>query len=143
MCYLVTCPLNPIAPLTPTHHHHHHYHPQDGTIALEMKLTGILSTSVHEEADKVVPHGISVAPGVVASNHQHLFCVRIDPAVDDPNGVCTLISVDHLLKPLRLPEMINKTCISVVGRLVQGACYGRRCALLLPVMSFQGRAVCM
>jgi primary-amine oxidase len=51
-----------------------------------MKLTGILSTSVHEEAEKLVPHGISVAPGVVASNHQHLFCVRIDPAVDDPNG---------------------------------------------------------
>ena len=55
----------------------------DGTIALEMKLTGILSTSVHDAGEREVPWGISVAPGVVASNHQHLFCVRIDPAVDD------------------------------------------------------------
>lgn len=58
----------------------------DGTIQLEMKLTGILSTSVTSLADKHLPHGISVAPGVVASNHQHLFCVRVDPAVDDDNG---------------------------------------------------------
>lgn len=59
-----------------------------------MKLTGILSTSVHEEAEKLVPHGISVAPGVVASNHQHLFCVRIDPAVDDPNGETSHIHME-------------------------------------------------
>eukprot|EP00878_Enallax_costatus_P039763 GHUV01045664.1.p1 GENE.GHUV01045664.1~~GHUV01045664.1.p1 ORF type:complete len:234 (+),score=45.72 GHUV01045664.1:102-704(+) len=58
----------------------------DGTIQLEMKLTGILSTSVTGLAEKDLPYGISVAPGVVASNHQHLFCVRIDPAVDDLNG---------------------------------------------------------
>eukprot|EP00879_Flechtneria_rotunda_P011264 GHRR01011766.1.p1 GENE.GHRR01011766.1~~GHRR01011766.1.p1 ORF type:complete len:590 (+),score=170.84 GHRR01011766.1:1269-3038(+) len=58
----------------------------DGTIQLEMKLTGILSTSVTNLSERNVPFGISVAPGVVASNHQHLFSVRIDPAVDDYNG---------------------------------------------------------
>eukprot|EP00775_Hariotina_reticulata_P002821 gene2821-3114_t len=58
----------------------------DGTIQLEMKLTGILSTSVTSLDDKDLPFGITVAPGVVASNHQHLFCVRIDPSVDDDNG---------------------------------------------------------
>jgi len=51
-----------------------------------MKLTGILSTSVTNLDDKDLPFGITVAPGVVASNHQHLFCVRLDPAVDDDNG---------------------------------------------------------
>lgn len=64
---------------------------QDGTIQLEMKLTGILSTSVHPVDDKSFPFGVVVAPGVVAANHQHLFCVRIDPAIDDPNGGKNLI----------------------------------------------------
>ncbi|KAF6251268.1 copper amine oxidase [Scenedesmus sp. NREL 46B-D3] len=58
----------------------------DGTIQLEMKLTGILSTSVTDLNNRDVPFGIAVAPGVVASNHQHLFCMRIDPAVDDAQG---------------------------------------------------------
>lgn len=29
--------------------------------------------------------------GVLASNHQHLFCVRIDPAVDDAQGGKSLV----------------------------------------------------
>jgi hypothetical protein len=32
-----------------------------------------------------------LAAGVLASNHQHLFCVRIDPAVDDPQGGKSLV----------------------------------------------------
>jgi hypothetical protein len=59
---------------------------QDGGMALEMKLTGILSTSVQYAGEGRPEHGVLVAPGVAASNHQHFFCFRIDPAVDDPNG---------------------------------------------------------
>jgi len=72
----------------------------DGTIALEMKLTGILSTSVHDAGEREVPWGISVAPGVVASNHQHLFCVRIDPAVDDLQGGKDLVIAEVNADPL-------------------------------------------
>jgi primary-amine oxidase len=37
--------------------------------------------------------GVSPA-GVLASNHQHLFCVRIDPAVDDEQGGKSLVVVE-------------------------------------------------
>jgi len=30
--------------------------------------------------------GTEVAPGVNAHNHQHLFCLRIDPNIDGPNN---------------------------------------------------------
>jgi hypothetical protein len=33
-----------------------------------------------------VPYGLDVARGVVATNHQHLFCVRLDPAIDCHEG---------------------------------------------------------
>jgi Cu2+-containing amine oxidase len=29
---------------------------------------------------------VRVAPGVNATVHQHMFCVRIDPAIDDQAG---------------------------------------------------------
>jgi primary-amine oxidase len=72
----------------------------DGTIQLEMKLTGILSTSVTELTTKDLPFGITVAPGVVASNHQHLFCMRIDPAVDDDQGGRGLMVAEVNAEPL-------------------------------------------
>jgi hypothetical protein len=37
---------------------------QDGTIQLEMKLTGILSTSLMTQGDRSTEHGIVVAPGM-------------------------------------------------------------------------------
>ncbi len=46
---------------------------QDGTMNFEMKLTGILSTSVQPLDVQKFEHGCIVAPGVVAANHQHLF----------------------------------------------------------------------
>src|SRR3974390_2330949 len=55
----------------------------DGTIQLEVKLTGILSTqAVAEGAD--TPWGSVVAPGLAAPVHQHLFCARLDLSVDGP-----------------------------------------------------------
>ncbi|GHG67277.1 primary-amine oxidase [Streptomyces griseocarneus] len=57
------------------------YFQQDGTIAFEAKSTGIVQTSaVHPGAGS--PHGTEVAPGLLAPYHQHLFCVRLDAAVD-------------------------------------------------------------
>lgn len=38
--------------------------------------------------------------GVLASNHQHLFCVRIDPAVDDTQGGRSLMVSEVNAEPL-------------------------------------------
>ena len=54
----------------------------DGTIQLEVKLTGIMSTKGIPPTDH--PLGTVVAPGLSAPVHQHLFCARLDPAVDGP-----------------------------------------------------------
>ncbi|HEX7442686.1 MAG TPA: primary-amine oxidase [Acidimicrobiales bacterium] len=55
----------------------------DGTIQLEVKLTGIMSTK-GIPVDGGNSHGTVVAPGLAAPIHQHLFCARLDPAVDGP-----------------------------------------------------------
>lgn len=58
---------------------------QDGTIAFDVKLTGELSTNVltpAEEAANRPEYGTLVAPGVSAQVHQHMFCYRLDPAID-------------------------------------------------------------
>ncbi len=61
--------------------------PQDGTISYEIKLTGELSTNQLSEGEGPKPaHGTLVAPGVNAQHHQHMFCARLDLAVDDEEG---------------------------------------------------------
>ncbi|KAE8382291.1 copper amine oxidase [Aspergillus bertholletiae] len=57
------------------------YFGQDASIHYEIRATGILSTCPISIGDKV-PYGTTVAPGVLAPYHQHLFCLRIDPALD-------------------------------------------------------------
>lgn len=59
---------------------------QDGTINFEIKLTGELSTNLLSEGEAHPTHGTLVAPGVNAQHHQHLFCARLDMAVDDAQG---------------------------------------------------------
>jgi len=58
---------------------------QDGSLELEVKLTGILSTAAVANG-AVDPSSPLVAPGVAAPVHQHLFCARLDPAVDGPRN---------------------------------------------------------
>jgi primary-amine oxidase len=55
---------------------------QDASLHYEVRATGILSTCPIGMDDKVPPYGTLVAPGVLAPYHQHLFCLRIDPALD-------------------------------------------------------------
>lgn len=59
---------------------------QDGTIALEIKLTGILNTYPMNPGESTNGWGTQVYPGVNAHNHQHLFCLRIDPHIDGQNN---------------------------------------------------------
>lgn len=53
---------------------------QSGEITFETRATGILSTQPAAQNAKV-PWGTLVADGVMAPYHQHLFNLRIDPAV--------------------------------------------------------------
>ena len=55
----------------------------DGTIQLEVKLTGIMSTQAVAPGEET-PFGSVVAPGLAAPIHQHLFCARLDLDVDGP-----------------------------------------------------------
>lgn len=54
---------------------------QDASIQYEIRATGILSTVPIDIGD-TVPYGTVVSQGVLAPYHQHLFCLRIDPAID-------------------------------------------------------------
>ncbi|KAI8959736.1 copper amine oxidase [Daldinia sp. FL1419] len=52
-----------------------------GGISIETRATGIVSVVPIDEG-KVSAYGNVVNPGVMAQNHQHIFAVRIDPAID-------------------------------------------------------------
>ncbi|KAK5064747.1 hypothetical protein LTR84_000581 [Exophiala bonariae] len=54
---------------------------QSGGITIETRATGIVSV-VNIDAGKTSAYGNVVSPGALAQNHQHIFCVRIDPAID-------------------------------------------------------------
>ncbi|KAK9478560.1 copper amine oxidase [Lipomyces japonicus] len=58
----------------------------DGTIQLEIKLTGILNTYVLGEGESTRGFGTQVYPGVNAHNHQHLFSLRLNPMIDGVNN---------------------------------------------------------
>lgn len=67
---------------------------QDGTIKLEIRLTGILNTYVCAPDEDTGPWGTQVYPQVNAHNHQHMFSLRIDPRIDgDNNSAATLDGV--------------------------------------------------
>ena len=59
---------------------------QDGTIKHEIKLTGMLSTNALSFGETAPEYGTLVVEGVNAQNHQHMFCARLDIAVDDEEG---------------------------------------------------------
>ncbi|EQL03100.1 copper amine oxidase [Ophiocordyceps sinensis CO18] len=66
---------------------------QAAGIAVEARATGIVSV-VNIDAGKTAPWGNVVSPGALAQNHQHLFCVRIDAAVDGHRN--TLVQEESL-----------------------------------------------
>ncbi|UPK94782.1 hypothetical protein LCI18_005717 [Fusarium solani-melongenae] len=58
---------------------------QAAGIVVEARATGIVSV-VNLDLGKTAPWGNVVNSGVLAQNHQHVFCVRIDPAIDGSNN---------------------------------------------------------
>lgn len=75
---------------------------QAGGITIETRATGIVSV-VNIDPGKTSPWGNVVAPGVLAQNHQHLFCIRIDPAIDGARN--TVVQEESL--PLPISEHTN------------------------------------
>jgi primary-amine oxidase len=63
----------------------------DGNIALEVKLTGIVSPMAVTPGDEPEFANV-IAPGLAAPNHQHLFSARLDLDVDGPTN--TVYEVD-------------------------------------------------
>jgi primary-amine oxidase len=79
---------------------------QDGTVQLEIKLTGILNTYALNPGEDTKGWGTEVYPGVNAHNHQHLFCLRVDPNIDGPNN--TAFQVDAVRGPGEVGSAENK-----------------------------------
>jgi len=73
---------------------------QDGTIAAEIKATGIVATKAFAEGEEPV-YGTLVAPNLGATNHQHIFCARLDFDIDGQQN--TVVEVESVAEP-RGPE---------------------------------------
>ncbi|GES61282.1 copper amine oxidase 1 [Aspergillus terreus] len=75
---------------------------QAGGITVESRATGILNV-VNIDAGKTSEYGNVVSGGVLAQNHQHIFCVRMDPAVDGENN-SVVVEESH---PVPMNEATN------------------------------------
>jgi primary-amine oxidase len=65
----------------------------DGTIQLEIKLTGIVTTQGHGPNDSLT-YATQVGPEIAAPIHQHLFCARFDMEVDGPNNTAYRVDIE-------------------------------------------------
>lgn len=73
-----------------------------GNLTIETRATGIVSV-VNIDEGKTSKYGTVVSPGALAQNHQHIFCVRIDPAIDGYNNT---VSTEESL-PLPIDRLTN------------------------------------
>ena len=67
----------------------------DGSIRYEVKLTGILTTRSHRDGDDMT-FARQVAPHVSAPIHQHIFCVRLDMAIDGTANTVVEVNTEAL-----------------------------------------------
>ncbi|KAI5776904.1 copper amine oxidase [Geopyxis carbonaria] len=83
---------------------------QSGELSYEVRATGILSTAPIEDGLSV-PWGTVVHPGVLAQHHQHVFSLRIDPALDGPGPNRVVYEEAHAmpLDPITNPFGVGYT----------------------------------
>jgi primary-amine oxidase len=67
----------------------------DGSLQLEVKLTGIMSTQALRDGERLA-HSPAIAPNLSAPVHQHLFCARLDFDVDGPLNEVHEVDVEPL-----------------------------------------------
>lgn len=77
---------------------------QDASLHYEVRATGIVSTVPINIGDRL-PFGTPVAPGVMAPYHQHLFSLRIDPAIAGYQN--SLVVEESHPMPLQDPKVHN------------------------------------
>jgi primary-amine oxidase len=75
---------------------------QSGGITVEVRATGVVSV-VNIDPGKTSDYGNVVGPGVLSQNHQHIFCVRLDPAVDGHEN-SVYLEESH---PVRMNKITN------------------------------------
>lgn len=80
---------------------------QDGTIQLEIKLTGIVSTGALEPGENR-KYGQLVAPQLYAPIHQHFFNVRLDMNIDGQNN--SVYEVDTVAEPAGPENPYGNAC---------------------------------
>ncbi|KAK9454665.1 copper amine oxidase [Dipodascopsis uninucleata] len=76
----------------------------DGTIQLEIKLTGILNTYVINPDEDTEGYGTRVYSNVIAHNHQHLFCLRVNPMIDGVNNSIQMVDATRNPYPTGHPS---------------------------------------
>ena len=91
---------------------------QAGGINVETRATGILNV-VNIDPYKTSDYGNVVSGGVLAQNHQHIFCVRIDPAIDG-NENSVVVEESHPV-PMNAATNPNGNMFRVVDRTVERA----------------------
>lgn len=67
----------------------------DGSIQFEAKATGIVFAGSNYPGT-VDPHGTEVSPGIFTPVHQHLFCARLDVAVDGEDNTVHEVEVRQM-----------------------------------------------
>src|ERR1700761_2068031 len=76
---------------------------QAGEVSYEVRATGILSTQpVDDGVD--VPWGTVVHPGVLATYHQHIFSLRVDPMIDGYRNRVSLLDI--------IPDLSETICVA-------------------------------
>lgn len=109
---------------------------QSGEITFETRATGILSTQPIDKGVKV-PWGTRVGDGVMAPYHQHIFNVRIDPAIGGNNNSCVYADSvrmpwDDKLNPLGTGYVTKETTIHHSGGVDDSVSDGRVFKIINP-----------
>jgi primary-amine oxidase len=95
----------------------------DGTIQLEMKLTGIVATKAIEPGLETAFETV-IAPGLSAPHHQHLFCFRLDFDIDGLDN--TVYEVDVVARPSDDPANPFGNAFEAIRTPLQSEAVGRR-----------------
>lgn len=80
---------------------------QAANLHIEVRATGIVSTMPIRQGLQV-PWGTVVAPGVLAVNHQHIFCARVDPILDGDSA--NTIAYDECHPVINEPDLDPHGC---------------------------------